>query len=411
MSEQRHTISELVDMARNEMIRLQYSHFTVENYSKVWRNLLKYAAEKGVAYFSEEFGEQFLRDHYKYEHGYLEREHRIVQPPRMVRVLGHYQLHGVIMHERLNSKKMQPPEIFAPVMPDFSKYLAELGLKEGSVDVVTRNIVRFLEFLSVNQITRLDLVTEAHITGFAATLFRYCSETIVSYFGSMRHFFRFLHQKGYHQKDLSIAVPRHLSRQTRSIPFIWSKEDVEKLLAAVDRANPIGKRNYAVLLLVTKLGLRDSDVQNLKLGDLKWERNYIEIVQVKTGKNVTLPLLDDVGLAIIDYLKYGRPVSECPHVFLKHVPPYDRMHDFTSIVYKYMNLAGISVKNGTPHGLHSLRHTMASRLLERDVPLSTISSILGHADLNSASVYLSIDMNNLLKCALDPEEVFVSENS
>lgn len=410
MSKQQFTISQLVDMAKKEMARLQYSPFTIESYSKVWRRLLTYAAGKGVEYFTEEFGELFLKEHYGYEHGYLERMYRQVNPPRMIKVLGHYQLHGVFMHERLVPGKMQPPAIFAPIIPEFSKYLREMGLTDGSLDIYGRNTVRFLEYISVNQVNRLELITEKHITDFTATLFRYSSETIATYLGAVRHFSRFLHQKGYHQKDLSVAVPRHVSHQTRSIPFIWSKEDVEKLLEAVDRANPIGKRDYAVLLLVTKLGLRDSDVQNLKLGNLKWEKSCIEITQVKTGKNVTLPLLEDVGLAIIDYLKYGRPVTECPYVFMKHVPPYDRMHDFSCVVYKYMNLAGISVKNGTPHGMHSLRHTMASRLLEQDVPLSTISSILGHADLNSASVYLSVDMKNLSKCALDPEEVFSNEN-
>lgn len=411
MEKQKQTISELIDMAKDEMIRLQYSPFTVENYARAWRNLLRYADEKGVLYFTEAFGDQFLRDHYGYEHGYLERNYRRVNPPRMIKVLGHFQLHGVIMHQRLDSRKMKPPEVYAPLLEKFADHLRKMGMRESSVENLHRNIVRFTEYLHANGILQIDRITGEHVTGFASTLFGYSSEAVQNYFYAVRNFLRFLYQNNYHKDDLTGAIPKCLTRPTQFLPFIWKDEDVTKLLAAVDRANPIGKRNYAVLLLVTQLGLRDSDIQNLKLSDIKWEKSCIEIVQVKTGKQVALPLLDDLGLAIIDYLKYGRPKSNLPNVFLKHVPPYDRMHDFTSMVYKYINLAGIKVSAGSAHGMHSLRHTMATRLLEKNVPISTISGILGHVDLNSASVYLSVDIANLKKCALDPEEVFVCENA
>lgn len=411
MKGQKKTISELIDMATNELIRLQYSPFTVKNYARTWRNLLNYAGKKDIQYFSEAFGEQFLHEHYGYEHGYLEGNYRKVNPPRMVKVLGHFQLHGVIMHQRLGSKKMKSPEVYTPLLEKFADYLQTNGLKESSVENLHRNIVRFTEYLHANSVLQIDRLTGEHVSGFASTLFGYSSKSVQNYYYAVRNFLRFLYENGYHKKDLTGAIPKCLNRPTQFLPLIWKAEDVEKLLAAVDRANPIGKRNYAVLLLVTQLGLRDSDIQNLKLDDIKWERSCIEIVQVKTGKQVALPLLDDLGLAIIDYLKYGRPKNNLPNVFLKHVPPYDRMHDFTSVVYKYINLAGIAVSSGSAHGMHSLRHTMATRLLENSVPLSTISGILGHVDLNSASVYLSVDVANLKKCALDPEEVFVCENA
>ena len=411
MERQKQTISELIDMAKEEMVRLQYSPFTVENYARAWRNLLRYADKKDALYFTEAFGEQFLRDHYGYEHGYLERNYRRVNPPRMIKVLGHFQLHGVFMHQRLDSKKMKPHEVYAPLFEQFANHLRKMGMRESSVENLHRNIVRFTEYLHANGILQIDRVTSEHVTGFASTLFGYSSKTVQTYFYAVRNFLRFLHQNNYHKDDLTGVIPKCLTRPTQFLSFIWKDEDVTKLLAAVDRANPIGKRNYAVLLLVTQLGLRDSDIQNLKLSDIKWEKSCIEIVQVKTGKQVALPLLDDLGLAIIDYLKYGRPKSNLSNVFLKHVPPYDRMHDFTSMVYKYINLAGIKVSAGSAHGMHSLRHTMATRLLEKNVPISTISGILGHVDLNSASVYLSVDIANLKKCALDPEEVFVCENA
>lgn len=411
MKEQKKTISELIDMATNELIHLQYSPFTVKNYVRTWRNLLSYASEKDVLYFSEAFGEQFLHEHYGYEHGYLEVNYRKVNPPRMIKVLGHFQLHGVIPHQKLDIRKMKPPKVYAPLLEQFADHLRKMGMKESSVESLHRNVVRFTEYLHANEVLQISEVTSEHIVGFASTLFGYSSSSVRAYFYAVRSFLRFLYENNYHRDNLTGALPKCLMRPTQFLPYIWKSDDVKKLLAAVDRANPIGKRNYAVLLLVTQLGLRDSDVQNLKLSDIKWEKSCIEIIQVKTGKQVALPLLDDLGMAIIDYLKYGRPQSSLPNVFLKHVPPYDRMHDFTSVVYKYINLAGIEISSGSAHGMHSLRHTMATRLLENNVPLSTISGILGHVDLNSANVYLSVDVANLKKCALDPEEVFVCENA
>lgn len=411
MEERKKAISELIDMATAEMIRLGYSPFTIKNYGRVWENLLRYATEKNISYFSEELGNQFLRDHYGYEHGYLEERYRKVIPPRMVKVLRHFQLHGVIPYQRLNSRKVESPQTYTQVLEQFKNHLRKTGMKESSVKVVYRNVVRFTGYLYANGIFQPDQITSRHIEGFSSTLFEYSNRTVQSYFYATRTFLHFLYENRYHSSDLTGTFPKCMTRSTQFLPFIWKPTDVEKLLAAVDRANPIGKRNYAVLLLVTQLGLRDSDIQNLKLDDIKWEKNCIEIIQVKTGKMVSLPLLDDLGMAIIDYLKYGRPKNNLPNVFLKHVPPYDQMHDFTKVVYKYINLAGIDVDRGAAHGMHSLRHTLATRLLEKNVPLATISGILGHTDINAVNAYLSVDITNLRKCALDPDEVFDCENA
>lgn len=109
------------------------------------------------------------------------------------------------------------------------------------------------------------------------------------------------------------------------MPTLWEKDDLERLLKGVDRGSPAGKRDYAVILLVVQLGLRISDVSSLRLDSLKWERNELELIQHKTGKRVTHPLLEDVGWAIIDYIKYGRPNVESPFVFLMVNAPYTQM--------------------------------------------------------------------------------------
>lgn len=158
-----------------------------------------------------------------------------------------------------------------------------------------------------------------------------------------------------------------------------------------------------------RLGLRTIDIKHLKLDNLKWRDNRIELVQSKTSRTLNLPLLPDVGWAIIDYLKNGRPKVDSPYVFLRQLAPLepfsdeDRLHQ---IVIKYMKLAKIPMAPQKKKGMHSLRHTLASRLLQENTPLSVISDILGHVSSDSTAVYLKVDVDMLREYALNPGEVF-----
>jgi site-specific recombinase XerD len=120
---------------------------------------------------------------------------------------------------------------------------------------------------------------------------------------------------------------------------------------------------------------------------------------------VTLPILEDVGLAIIDYLKYARPSFEQTQaIFLRLTPPISKLSPSTlhSIVTQHMRSAGVKVDNGKKHGPHALRHSLASALLEDNTPLPVISEILGHSHTDSTSVYLKIDINQLKPFSLIP---------
>ena len=137
--------------------------------------------------------------------------------------------------------------------------------------------------------------------------------------------------------------------------------------------------------------------------NLDWEKSSIQIIQHKTKNKNTLPLLEDVGLAIIDYLKYGRPDVESDFLFLRISPPVGKLEAPTlhSIVTKHLTTAGIKVDSGKKHGPHALRHSLASALLEENISLPVISEILGHRNSKSTSEYLNIDINQLKMCSLD----------
>jgi integrase len=183
-------------------------------------------------------------------------------------------------------------------------------------------------------------------------------------------------------------------------------EDLKKLIHAIDRGSPMGKRDYAIILLACRLGLRCTDLKNLTMDHFHWEDKKLVFVQSKTRTTLSLPLTAEVGWAVIDYLKYGRPPVDSQYVFLRHVAPFlpfSEKDHLTQIILKYIRVAHLpSVSKH--RGMHSLRHTLASMLLEKETSLPAISAILGHINSESTSVYLKVDIEKLKACSLQVEE-------
>ena len=202
------------------------------------------------------------------------------------------------------------------------------------------------------------------------------------------------------------AVPAAKSSRQARIPSVWDPAEVTKILQAIDRGNPCGKRDYAIILLITRLGLRGIDVKRLEFADLDWPGNRLSVVQAKTGRRVQLPLLKDVGWALIDYVQHGRPVCDCPQVFVRHTAPIGAFSDqdhLHQILVKHARAAHVPVGENRRHGMHSLRHTLATRLLEDGTPVEQIADILGHPSVASTGVYLNSSLSLLAACALDPD--------
>lgn len=223
---------------------------------------------------------------------------------------------------------------------------------------------------------------------------------------SLRQYLRYLHVNGHTGRDLSRSIPNDAYRSIKKIPSVYSKGEIVALCSYVDRANPLGKREYAILMLLSRYGLRVSDVASLSLDNIDWVNCKISVVQYKTGNLVELPLIDEVGRAIIDYIKYARPKTELRTVFLSGISPIRPLTTMaiSQMVTKAFKRAGIKA-NGRKRGAHTLRHSLASLLLEEQVALPVITEILGHKDTESTKDYLAIDVSGLRKCALDVPSV------
>ena len=202
--------------------------------------------------------------------------------------------------------------------------------------------------------------------------------------------------------DLAAFIPKDNYKKQPKLPSAYTSEEIKKIVSSVDRSTTTGKRNYSIILLATMLGLRASDIANLKFENILWEDNAIRLIQHKTNKELELPLLPEIGNAIIEYLRYGRPKSQSSYIFLLARSPYTHINQpvISQIAKKYFLKANVNIKN-KHHGAHALRHSLATLLLEEQVKLPVISEVLGHENTESTSYYLRIDIQSLKKCSLD----------
>jgi len=256
----------------------------------------------------------------------------------------------------------------------------------------------------VNEISEVSL---GNILGYLENL-AFCKQgTISKATVPMKGFFHYLYEKGVCPTDYSYDIPTDSKARLAKLPDTYSTDDIRRLLESVDRSNPKGIRNYAILLVFAETGLRSSDVCGLKFEHILWEKNLISLVQYKTGMPVDVPLLPMVGNAVIHYLKYARHESSLPNVFLTLNAPYRPLTvpQMRNIVLEYLQKSGVAEeKPKMKKGPHALRHSLAGRLLDNHTPLPVISGILGHVSSETTAVYLGIDINSLRQCALEVPE-------
>jgi len=398
-------ISELIRRVDEHLQTLCYSEESIRHYRNVWNNLRRYADEYGVRTFTTALGRDFSREHYGLIIGEPKPRTSFQRTIiRAIEVLDEYQNHGIIFRRRL-VKDENYPEQFAKLFGDFHSFNAQRGLAPGTLRQFSIHSRKFAKHLDHRGIAYFSEVTAADIQAFVLTLAPYAKQTVAYAMTILRGLLTFAFENGYHQKNLSPICPKIRYNSKAAIPSAFSEHEVRDLLATVDQGSPIGKRDYAVLMLAAHLGLRAGEIRALRFAHLKWETSRIEFIQPKTQRLLSLPLLPDVGWAIIEYIRYGRPPqSKSEAVFVRHKAPFDAFGDndnLHNIMTKYIRQAKIRVPQRKRYGLHSLRHSLASALLANNIPMPVISEVMNHANIETTNIYYKIDFTHLAECALN----------
>ncbi|HZJ90566.1 MAG TPA: tyrosine-type recombinase/integrase [Oscillospiraceae bacterium] len=183
----------------------------------------------------------------------------------------------------------------------------------------------------------------------------------------------------------------------------YTAAEIQRVMSSVDRSTKSGKTIYLMMLMACVYGLRVSDIRELQLSSLNWKNARIELFQCKTKRYIELPMTPDVRLALLDYLKYVRPDVKDTHVFIKFKgtpEPYSVNSHFADKISVFFKRAGIKIE-GKHHGLHALRHSLASELSEQDVPVHEIAVILGHTSVAATKSYIWSDIAHLKIAALE----------
>jgi site-specific recombinase XerD len=406
----RDKLNSIVSNAINSLESLGYKQGTIKNYQSTWNNFLQFAKENsGDGLFSTTLTYQFLESYGIASNS----DARLTFQQRHIRnvmqVLTEFALHGCIQRRTYISEKIQLPDSLQKTLSLYEQFCNEQQWSPlGTIRKRKRDITKFLHYLDVHNIKVVKDIHASSITLFVASCTHLKSATLAHLVCSIRSFLRYLCMKGITNCNLVEQVPKIRVLADERIPSCWKQEDVEVLLTTVDRSSPCGKRDYAILLLAARLGMRVSDIRNLSFENLLWEKTRIEIKQAKSGEPLTLPLTKEIGQALIDYLRYGRPDSQYREIFLRANAPFKAFgHDnnLYYIITKYRRRAGITLPLQSRKGMHSLRHTVASQLLEDGVALETISSILGHLSVETTRIYTKVNITALRSVAIGPEEV------
>lgn len=216
---------------------------------------------------------------------------------------------------------------------------------------------------------------------------------------ALRSFFRYARYQGASKLDLAAAVPTVANWSMSAIPRAIDPNQVRQLLASIDRRSAVGRRDYAVLLLLARLGLRAGEVAGLTLDDIDWSAGQVR-VRGKAGQRSVLPLPADVGMAIAAYLKRGRPHGDDRRVFLRTRAPvrgFIGAAGISSIVRHALERAGIDAPT---KGAHQFRHGLATEMLRKGASLSQIGEVLGHRHPDTTRIYAKVDIVALRSLAL-----------
>lgn len=381
------------------------------NYRYILNIMTEYCDQHNEGYYSNEVLADCITEHYgiddinAYKSRSYPHKNKIC---RIVRALSDLN-DGTMPKDRYIVKMVVlTTKEFDDVLEAFHENHIKYGYAVQTANYYQNLAFKFLKFCEDSDVKMISDINQKIINEHILMLDGFKKSTVKHHLGGLRIFSRYLYTEKYIPTNLGDdIVPLKVKNQMR-IPSVWQHDEVLKLLSVIDRGNPSGKRDYAMILMVARLGIRVGDLCRLQFQDIDWRNNKIEFTQGKTQYRIALPLLKDVGWALIDYVQNGRPNVDTPYIFVTHVAPFKPFEEdnhHSRMIKKYMMLAHLPVSPVKKRGMHSLRHTLATTMLENHEKFSNISAVLGHRSEDSASVYIKTSTELLRSCSLPIPEV------
>lgn len=387
-------IQQLIDRCIDYFETNCYTAARIAKYKSLWKTgVLRHMEARQIEHYAPVVGAEFVDT--CHHHGTIRHQER--EKIRSVHVLDDMLTLGYIRRKCITPIFHALNGEIGNEMEKLVTHMGNLRRSKSTISGYRLYLSEFLHHLTSAGVNHMGEVSERHILSFVSS--HPTNKTnIVS---ALRMLFRYWKQERILEGRFDELFDTYKVRRQERIPSFYTAEEIMAVESSISRSNNVGKRNYAMVLLASRLGLRASDIAGLQFDNIDWDRNLITLNMRKTGIMTELPLLADVGNAIVEYLRYGRPKSTLNHVFLSARAPY--VGATKACVCAAINAAicrsGICT-DGKHHGPHSLRHSLASAMLNDGTVLPVISGTLGHKSTQTTMSYLKIDIASLLKCAL-----------
>jgi site-specific recombinase XerD len=314
-------------------------------------------------------------------------------------------LHLVIPDYQNKSRGQDLANPFRDRAPEFFEFLrCERGLRESTIVQYQHYLRRLEGYLDKLEMRALSDLSPAVLSAFITDSGRELDKrSVQSLCSILKVFLSFLYRNGKLERDLSCQIESPRRYRLASLPRSITWPEVHRMLETVDRRSPIGKRDYAILLLLVTYGLRAREVAALTLDEIDWKRERFQIRERKAGHSTVYPLSATVGEAVLDYIQHGRPNVQGRALFFRGLAPYTPL-TWVAVSLRakyYLRKAGIEVARS---GSHTLRHTCVQRLVDAHLSFKTIGDYVGHRTPDATNIYAKVSIESLREVALGSGE-------
>jgi len=362
-----------------------YSKMYIAQSMSILGYLDDFLVQKGIRSYSPKIYEEIADE-------YLGTITNKVKAKNVIRLFNNVLLHKPLI---VTKQKKQPEPISKSLEYLLKKY-GQNRLNYGNhPSTVSKKIKLAREFLRNCSISEIKELTP-EIISHAVSITKNKDE-----WNYAKIFLTYCYDNKIIKKKYGELIPMY--KAPKKLPSTYSMDEIASIEFSVDRETSRGKRDYALLLLATRLGLRSCDIVGMKFEYLDFENNKIKLFQQKTGKYVELEMLDIIKEALQDYIKNARPLKKNAYVFLSCLTPHNPITTGVircSVVKKYMSIAKISTA-GKKHGPHSLRASLATSMVNDNVPFEAVSKILGHSSKETIQRYAKLDIEHLRACSVE----------
>ena len=387
--------SKALDFLKNILL---YKYVTTRHYRSRWLYVKEYMKSIMTDFISPAVCNDFLIKLYNgRKHSDLSVNEKNIE--KAVSVLSEFISTGTI-HKTNKIIHLDGP--IGMLMTDFLEFKKSLRRSNLTIDKIETHLSNFNFWLLSNGVSTIHDIKQMHILNFIRSLDSNKKALVHDTLLDLRGFFNHLYTKEILSVNLGLVIPKDNYVCQSQLPSYYTEAEIDRLLKSIDRGTAVGKRDYAILIIAARLGLRVSDIARLKFENLHWENSSIVLNQYKTGKYQKLPLLPAIGNAILDYIQYGRPQCVEKNIFILAVSPFYPIssRSISTMAHRRFLSAGLNLQ-GRKHGAHVLRHSLVKELLNSKQILPVITEVLGHKNTESTRHYIRIDTESLRQCSLD----------